>query len=509
MTAETQVETLEAKGLIRLASVQPELEYLFRHALVQDAAYGSLLKQERRGLHAQVGEALEALYPDRREELAAVLAMHFEQAGETDKAIDYLVAAGNYGTRRNAIREAFAAFDRAAELLRDTPRTDDLNARRRVFDVRLGRIEAGYSFLPARELFDELEAIVPEAESFGDDQLAAKVHMLIALGRLQAGSDPSHPLVERSLRRIREIGERLGDRSLEALPLGLVGMNNVFAGSVRDGVAQLEEALPLVEQGDDSIAAAFARGALGVGYATLGRFKEAEEASDRANEIATTRGDLIAQLDVLIMQSITKSQKGELEAAVPLALECVERSEETGASACVMASSWVLGDAFHRLGRFEEARNVLQRGADISSIVDRKVWRPTLLAWLSAVRVALGGTEADFDEALQMARSIRNPLGEAGILLKRAEAAVRRENIEEAIPDYEAATGIYEREGARPGLARALRDWGEALRTAGRLDEATPLLRRSLALFEEMGIDREAAAVRTALTLGSTSLKLD
>ena len=60
---DTQIETLEAKGLIRVASHRPELEYLFRHWLVQDAAYGSLLKQERRDLHRQVGEALETLYP--------------------------------------------------------------------------------------------------------------------------------------------------------------------------------------------------------------------------------------------------------------------------------------------------------------------------------------------------------------------------------------------------------------------------------------------------------------
>ena len=58
MTADTQLETLTAKGLVRLATLSPELEYLFRHALVQDAAYGSLLKQERRDLHGRVGEAL-------------------------------------------------------------------------------------------------------------------------------------------------------------------------------------------------------------------------------------------------------------------------------------------------------------------------------------------------------------------------------------------------------------------------------------------------------------------
>ena len=113
----TQIETLEAKGLVRLATVQPEIEYLFRHWLVQDAAYGSLLKQERRDLHARVGEVLEDLYPERRAELAAVLAMHFEAAGETEKAIDYHLAAGNYGIQRNAFAEAFSAFDRAAAIL--------------------------------------------------------------------------------------------------------------------------------------------------------------------------------------------------------------------------------------------------------------------------------------------------------------------------------------------------------------------------------------------------------
>ena len=51
MTAEIELDTLESKGLIRLAAMSPELEYLFRHQLVQDAAYGSLLKQVRRELH--------------------------------------------------------------------------------------------------------------------------------------------------------------------------------------------------------------------------------------------------------------------------------------------------------------------------------------------------------------------------------------------------------------------------------------------------------------------------
>ena len=87
MVAETELDTLEARGLIRLATYLPELEYLFRHWLVQDAAYGSLLRQERKQLHGQVGQALESLYPERRGELASVLAMHFEEAGDTERAL--------------------------------------------------------------------------------------------------------------------------------------------------------------------------------------------------------------------------------------------------------------------------------------------------------------------------------------------------------------------------------------------------------------------------------------
>lgn len=503
MTAGIELDTLEAKGLIRLAAVQPELEYLFRHALVQDAAYGSLLKQERRGLHARVGQALEELYPDRRAELAAVLAMHFEQAGEVEKAIDYHVAAGNYALQRNALREAHDAFDHAATLL--PPDDGDEALRRRRAEVRLGRVQAGYSFLPGPELFDELDGLVPEVEAIGDQALAAKVHMLIALGRLQSGESPDEPLVKRSLDRMAEIGEATGDRSLRALPIALIGMRNVFSGSVRTGIRQLEEALPLLDDRHDSIGAAFARGALGVGYGTVGDFEKAEEAARHAKEIAA-KGDLIAQLDALIMESMIRSSRGELDAAIPLAQECVTRSEETGASACVMSSAWVLGDAFHRLGRFKEAREILKRGADISAIVDRKVWRPTLQAWLAGTTVALGEREADFEDALQTARSIGNPIGEAGILSKRAEVAVSRQEWPAALADFEASAAILEREGARPTLARVLQAWGETLRAAGQTEAAERILRRSLATFEELRLDREAQVLKTELSVGGTPL---
>ncbi len=501
MASAAQLDTLEAKGLIELAASRPELEYLFRHWLVQDAAYQSLLKQERRQLHRLVGEALEVLYPERRSELAGVLAMHFEQVGDTEKALEYLAAAGRFALERNAITEAYSAFDRAAKLLPPPDDAEEERLLRRRIEIELGRHKAGVSFRSADDLISDLEAILPAAERLGDLTLTAPVHLGLALARLMRGEPASDPLVKRSLDRVAEIGETLHDPSLLALTLAFIGLTQVFTGPIRDGVRTLEQAVPLLEQRQDFIGAAFARGALAIGYANLGEFDKAEVASRNATELAAS-GDVIAQLDAQIAQSWLRAARGQLDEAIPLAQACVARAEETGATGCVFASSWVLGDVYHRQGRFDEASRVLRRGQDLALVVDRKVWRPTLQAWLGSTSAALGEVAAsagDWEESLATARSIGNRYGEAGILRKRAEATARRGEAAAALADFAASSAILEELGARPDLARVLRGWGETLLAAGRTAEGDEALRRALALFEAMGIDPEAEAIRAAL----------
>ena len=82
MTIKQHLTLLESNGLLRLAETQPELEYLFRHALIQDAAYRSLLREDRKKLHLKIGETIEQTYPDQvaSSEIAPVLAHHFAKA---------------------------------------------------------------------------------------------------------------------------------------------------------------------------------------------------------------------------------------------------------------------------------------------------------------------------------------------------------------------------------------------------------------------------------------------
>src|ERR1700712_3301205 len=113
MILSSQLEKIASSGLIRVAPEAPELEYIFRHALVQDATYESLLKADRRTLHQAVGQTLESLYADRLDEIAATLAFHFEKAEEFEKSVGYFILAGEAAARIYAVEEAIELFRHA------------------------------------------------------------------------------------------------------------------------------------------------------------------------------------------------------------------------------------------------------------------------------------------------------------------------------------------------------------------------------------------------------------
>ncbi|MGD8791332.1 MAG: hypothetical protein PVF47_02175, partial [Anaerolineae bacterium] len=128
MTLMSQLSTLESAGLIRLARLEPDLEYLFRHALVQDAAYESLLSRDQKRLHRAVGRAVEQLYADRLDELAAMLARHFQRAGEDDRALYYFGCAAETALAAYANQEAENLYRSALALTCTEERRADLLA---------------------------------------------------------------------------------------------------------------------------------------------------------------------------------------------------------------------------------------------------------------------------------------------------------------------------------------------------------------------------------------------
>ncbi|MFV1858056.1 MAG: ABC transporter substrate-binding protein [Anaerolineales bacterium] len=113
---EEHLTQLQRVDLVREKARLPELEYMFKHALTQEAAYNSLLHERRKEFHAKVGEALEGLFPDREEEFVGLLAHHFDAAEVSYKALAYLIRAGDKARLEDTPKEALAYYERAIEL---------------------------------------------------------------------------------------------------------------------------------------------------------------------------------------------------------------------------------------------------------------------------------------------------------------------------------------------------------------------------------------------------------
>ncbi len=153
-----QLSSLEAAGVIEVVGTHPELQYAFRHALLQEAAYESLLKSERKKLHATIGKALEDAYPERKDELAGLLARHFSESGDQERTFSYSVLAAGAAFSRYAISEAASHYARAVEIAVDHPAHGD-----RLADLllRLGRA------LELMDLYDEAVDAYQRLEELG------------------------------------------------------------------------------------------------------------------------------------------------------------------------------------------------------------------------------------------------------------------------------------------------------------------------------------------------------
>src|SRR5262249_33990527 len=113
-----EAEVLYQRGVL------PQARYVFKHALIQDAAYQSLLKSTRQQYHQQIAQVLEARFPETVEAQPELVAQHYTEAGLTEQALPFWQQAGERATQRSAYVEAVAHLTRGLELLktlRDTP----------------------------------------------------------------------------------------------------------------------------------------------------------------------------------------------------------------------------------------------------------------------------------------------------------------------------------------------------------------------------------------------------
>ncbi|MFY9821880.1 MAG: AAA family ATPase [Thermoanaerobaculia bacterium] len=226
-----------------------QAKYLFKHALVQDAAYESLLKRERQQIHRQIAETLATRFPETVETSPEILAHHYTEAGLTEPAIDFWVRAGDLASRRSASSEAISHLDRALRLLQSLAEGPERDRRElRIQNARAAAIITGrgYTDPEVEQAYARAEVL---AERLGEAEetfwaVLGQNRYHIAFGNLAQALE----LAERLLR----IAESDRRPSLLSMAWFSLGMCHFYQSDYARALYELERACELAMPDDNS-----------------------------------------------------------------------------------------------------------------------------------------------------------------------------------------------------------------------------------------------------------------
>jgi|SRR5579859_6633395 len=231
---------LQQANLIFEATRLPEREYSFRHALLHEAAYRTILRKHRREFHQRVGVALEALFPAQLEEYAPALGFHFEEAGDIARALKYYALAGDAAYRLFAIAEAETHYACALDLAR---RLEASTATLLHLYTRHGRsLELLGRYKEAFAVYEHMEALgrqlaEPALELYG----IAGQAQIRAMGSTAEGDVPkAEALLARGLALAQSLGDRAAEAKLEWTRLMLYHWTDQLPEARQAGERSLE-----------------------------------------------------------------------------------------------------------------------------------------------------------------------------------------------------------------------------------------------------------------------------
>jgi len=303
---------LQRAEMIRESARLPELEYAFRHALTQEAAYNTILVRERREFHRQVGEAVETLFADRLEEFYSVLAHHFGEGRDT-RAIRYETLAGDAAFRLYAIAEATSHYSRAVSVLKQGeqagPETTHLYS-------RLGRCRELHSeHAAAVSTYEEMAAL---ARKCGDERM--ELAALVALGKVLAiptpvqDSEKAAVLSEQGL----AIAARLDDRESETRLLWNFLLLNMYSGHMDAGIPFGERSADLARSLGMQDELANALQDLALAYMAVGKLEKGRQALEEAHTLWGRLNNAPMRAENRTNLGVERLMSGRLQEAVAM-----------------------------------------------------------------------------------------------------------------------------------------------------------------------------------------------
>ncbi len=357
MTLLSQLNTLESTGLVRLINAQPNVEYIFRHALIYDAVHNSIVKRDRIALHSLVGMTLERLYSDRVNsgELAPMLAQHFDLGGDDRRAVLYYTLAGDASFDTFANLEAIAHYSRAIDLAATAQISNfqliHLYTRRGRAQELIGRYE---------QAVKNYQGMQAAARQRGDRSM--ELNALILEGTIRVAPtavrniDEGHSLSERALALARE----LNDRPAEAKILWNLMLLHRHAGDPKQARAYGEQSVVLARELNLREQLAFTLNDLQPLYMVLGQPTQSIDALHEAQQIWREDRNLPMLADGLATEAMMNFFIGEYDRSLALSAESQRLSESIGNLWNQSYSRFIRGYIFLERGEIDRAIETME-----------------------------------------------------------------------------------------------------------------------------------------------------
>ncbi len=505
---EADLTHLEREEIIRELTRDPEVEYLFKHALTQEVAYSSLLAPQRRDLHARVGAAMEELFAERIGEFSAIVGRHFLRGEVWEKAFSYFVTAGDAATGLHAHPEARLHYEQALLALSHLPSTDE--GRQRLVDVTLKEVAVSWGAEnPEHNLarLAEVEKVArtlaaPDGSAGPDLARLARVHYW--MGRIHYYRDELRDAIG-YFKQVLSVAQALGDEKLLAIPMGVMGRALVMQGHFGKAAEFLARAGGPLQKAEEWLDWAYSSAYLGVALSAAGQRAAGVAESDNALERARETDNPTAIAGCLIVVAFQSFLSRDPQAFSEIARAAADEGERAGSP--LLAYIGLAFDAWglSMQGRHDEAGH---RMAQADVVAEPMGGRLVAADWIAAAKadLALNAGEAELaidqaQRAVEMARGIGGLFGEALAQRVWGQALAARTVADREGSDAHLAAAIelFEAGGCRLEAAHTHLARGLLCRERGDIADARDQLRLAAAVFEEAELPRQLEIARAAM----------
>ncbi len=432
---------LERLEFISKTRLPPKLEYTFKHALIHEVAYSSLLHKKRKEIHEKTGEAVESLYMDSVEKYYEFLAYQYGHSANTDKAIEYLSLANEKVAKTSAMKEARVYFDKAMNLL-ETQDETEVNRRRRI-SLLLKQYYVFMRMWKLPEYYDLLTRYQPMAIELNDQTLLGAFYAL--LGRCEYNNGHLDQAIV-TVRKAIEFCEASGNFESAAFSYLTLQLSHMYKGDYEEVIKLKEEIIHVMKERLNERWLTLESCSASWAFSHLGRWDEAIEEGQRALSLVQglTDRSLISFANWIL--SFAYTCKGIPDEAIKYGQTGVRRaptpSDKTWAQG-ILSWAWcragnpkkgvdelavgirvsravnfmpseimhtiMLGEGYWLLREFDKAKSILKQGVDLAERCGMKFylgWAHRLLGEI-ALETNIANAAVHFEKGIDFLKEIK------------------------------------------------------------------------------------------------------